>query len=267
MQMAQFLSQLTRLVEEFGIAVLITNQIHVVASPGGMSFAKDATKSIGGYIIAHKSTTRLVWLRKGRWGTQTSTSSNQEREMAELAIPLHDKTKCVAAYSFPCKSNHAAATACHDHYSHCTDKSQVAFTLWISTSSNQEREMSNEYIPLHDKTKSAAAYSFPCKSNHAAATACHDHYSHCTDKSQVAFTLWISTSSNQEREMSNEYIPLHDKTKSAAAYSFPCKSNHAAATACYDHYSPIRQVPASFMQNRSIHLHATLSSTNLACPS
>lgn len=93
MQMGQFLRQLTRLAEEFGIAVFITNQ--VVANPGnnlfallskhdvvclfthnlifnlfspltdGMSFAKDSTKPIGGNIIAHASTTRLR-LRKGR---------------------------------------------------------------------------------------------------------------------------------------------------------------------------------------------------------
>lgn len=53
MQMAQFLRQLTRLAEEFGVAVFITNQ--VVADPGGMSFAKDSTKPIGGNIIAHST--------------------------------------------------------------------------------------------------------------------------------------------------------------------------------------------------------------------
>lgn len=63
MQLAQFMRQLTRLAEEFGVAVVITNQ--VVANPDGMSFAKDATKPIGGNIIAHASTTRLR-LRKGR---------------------------------------------------------------------------------------------------------------------------------------------------------------------------------------------------------
>jgi DNA repair protein RAD51 len=63
MQMGQFLRQLTRLAEEFGVAVVITNQ--VVANPDGMSFAKDSTKPIGGNIIAHASTTRLR-LRKGR---------------------------------------------------------------------------------------------------------------------------------------------------------------------------------------------------------
>jgi len=45
------------------VAVFITNQ--VTADPGGMSFAKDSTKAIGGNIIAHASTTRLR-LRKGR---------------------------------------------------------------------------------------------------------------------------------------------------------------------------------------------------------
>lgn len=63
MQMGQFLRQLTRLAEEFGVAVFITNQ--VVANPDGMSFAKDSTKPIGGNILAHASTTRLR-LRKGR---------------------------------------------------------------------------------------------------------------------------------------------------------------------------------------------------------
>ena len=41
----------------------------VVANPDGMSFAKDATKPIGGNIIAHASTTRLS-LRKGRGDTR-----------------------------------------------------------------------------------------------------------------------------------------------------------------------------------------------------
>ena len=63
MHLGQFLRQLTRLCEEFGIAVVVSNQ--VVANPDGMSFAKDATKPIGGNIIAHASTTRLKF-KKGR---------------------------------------------------------------------------------------------------------------------------------------------------------------------------------------------------------
>ncbi len=48
MQMGQFLRQLTRLAEEFGVSVFITNQ--VVANPDGMSFAKDSTVRIHGEI-------------------------------------------------------------------------------------------------------------------------------------------------------------------------------------------------------------------------
>lgn len=62
-QLGQFLRQLTRLAEEFGVAVVLTNQ--VVANPDGMSFAKDANKPIGGNIIAHASHTRLKF-KKGR---------------------------------------------------------------------------------------------------------------------------------------------------------------------------------------------------------
>lgn len=42
MHLAQFLRQLTRLAEEFGVAVLLTNQ--VVANPDGMSFSKENIK-------------------------------------------------------------------------------------------------------------------------------------------------------------------------------------------------------------------------------
>lgn len=61
--LGQFLRQLTRLAEEFGIAVVLTNQ--VVANPDGMAFSKDTNKPIGGNIIAHASTTRLKF-KKGR---------------------------------------------------------------------------------------------------------------------------------------------------------------------------------------------------------
>lgn len=70
MQLGQFLRQLTRLAEEFGVAVFLTNQ--VVADPGAMSFAKDSTKPIGGNIMAHASTTRLR-LRKGRGDNRIMT--------------------------------------------------------------------------------------------------------------------------------------------------------------------------------------------------
>lgn len=64
MHLAKFLRTLMRLADEFGVAVVVTNQ--VVASVDGGPFAQaDAKKPIGGNIMAHASTTRLS-LRKGR---------------------------------------------------------------------------------------------------------------------------------------------------------------------------------------------------------
>lgn len=64
MHLAQFLRQLLRLSDEFGVAVVITNQV-VAQVDGGAMFQADPKKPIGGNIIAHASTTRLS-LRKGR---------------------------------------------------------------------------------------------------------------------------------------------------------------------------------------------------------
>lgn len=63
MSLAQFLRTLLRLADEFGVAVVITNQ--VVAQVDGGAMFGPTTKPIGGNIIAHASTTRLS-LRKGR---------------------------------------------------------------------------------------------------------------------------------------------------------------------------------------------------------
>src|SRR6202012_4438480 len=68
--MAKFLRILQRLADEFGIAVVITNQV-VAQVDGGPSamFNPDPKKPIGGNIIAHASTTRLS-LKKGRGETR-----------------------------------------------------------------------------------------------------------------------------------------------------------------------------------------------------
>ncbi|KAG9396210.1 DNA recombination and repair protein DMC1 [Carpediemonas membranifera] len=63
-----FMSRLTKLSDEFNVAVFITNQ--VVADPGAAAmFTADPKKPIGGHILAHASTTRLS-LRKGRGETR-----------------------------------------------------------------------------------------------------------------------------------------------------------------------------------------------------
>lgn len=66
--LARFMRLLLRLADEFGVAVVITNQ--VVAQVDNMPmFQADSKKPIGGHIIAHASTTRLS-LRKGRGDTR-----------------------------------------------------------------------------------------------------------------------------------------------------------------------------------------------------
>lgn len=62
--MGQFLRYLQRIADEFGCAVVITNQV-VAQVDGGAMFAVDPKKPIGGNIIAHASQTRLSF-RKGR---------------------------------------------------------------------------------------------------------------------------------------------------------------------------------------------------------
>ncbi|KAJ5379179.1 DNA recombination/repair protein RecA monomer-monomer interface [Penicillium cosmopolitanum] len=68
--LAKFLRTLQRLADEFGVAVVISNQV-VAQVDGGPSamFNPDPKKPIGGNIIAHASTTRLS-LKKGRGETR-----------------------------------------------------------------------------------------------------------------------------------------------------------------------------------------------------
>ena len=59
MALAQFLRMLLRLADEFGVAVVVTNQV-VAQVDGGAMFSGDNKKPIGGNIMAHASTTRCV---------------------------------------------------------------------------------------------------------------------------------------------------------------------------------------------------------------
>lgn len=64
MHLARFLRSLARLADEFGVAVVLTNQV-VAQVDGASMFVSDPKKPIGGNIMAHASTTRL-YLRKGK---------------------------------------------------------------------------------------------------------------------------------------------------------------------------------------------------------
>jgi len=68
MHLARFLRTLLRICDEFGVAVVITNQV-VAQVDGASMFQSDPKKPIGGNIMAHASTTRL-YLRKGRGETR-----------------------------------------------------------------------------------------------------------------------------------------------------------------------------------------------------
>lgn len=68
MHLARFLRMCLKLADEFGVAVVLTNQV-VAQVDGAAMFAADPKKPIGGNIMAHSSTTRL-YLRKGRGETR-----------------------------------------------------------------------------------------------------------------------------------------------------------------------------------------------------
>nr|POE45113.1 meiotic recombination protein dmc1 like [Quercus suber] len=62
-KLAQMLSRLTKIAEEFNVAVYMTNQ--VIADPGGGMFISDPKKPAGGHVLAHAATIRLMF-RKGK---------------------------------------------------------------------------------------------------------------------------------------------------------------------------------------------------------
>ncbi|XP_046403567.1 meiotic recombination protein DMC1/LIM15 homolog [Ischnura elegans] len=67
-KLAQMMSRLQKVSEEYNVAVFITNQM--TADPGAtFSFQPDPKKPVGGNILAHASTTRIS-LRKGRGETR-----------------------------------------------------------------------------------------------------------------------------------------------------------------------------------------------------
>ncbi|KAG0668508.1 recombinase rad51 [Maudiozyma exigua] len=64
MHLAKFMRALQRLADQFGVAVVVTNQV-VAQVDGAAMFNPDPKKPIGGNIMAHSSTTRLGF-KKGK---------------------------------------------------------------------------------------------------------------------------------------------------------------------------------------------------------
>jgi DNA repair protein RAD51 len=65
MHLGRFLRGLQKIADEFGVAVVLTNQVVAQVDSGAAMFSGPQVKPIGGNIMAHASTTRLS-LRKGR---------------------------------------------------------------------------------------------------------------------------------------------------------------------------------------------------------
>ena len=63
--LGRFLRQLQRLADEFGVAVVVTNQVVAANLDGASMFAGPSVKPIGGNIMPHATPTRL-WFKKGR---------------------------------------------------------------------------------------------------------------------------------------------------------------------------------------------------------
>ena len=57
--------KLTHMAEEFNVCVLMTNQVQSDPGASALFAGADGRKPVGGHILAHASTTRVL-LRKGR---------------------------------------------------------------------------------------------------------------------------------------------------------------------------------------------------------
>lgn len=89
-KLAQHLQKLTRMAEEYNVAVLLTNQVQ--SDPGAtLSFAPGgAMKPIGGHILSHASTTRMA-LRKGRAEERVAKLvDSPDRPESEASYKLDD---------------------------------------------------------------------------------------------------------------------------------------------------------------------------------
>ena len=64
-KLGQHLRKLSQMAEEFNITVLIINQVQSDPGASALFASADGRKPIGGHVLAHASTTRIL-LRKGR---------------------------------------------------------------------------------------------------------------------------------------------------------------------------------------------------------
>uniref|UniRef100_A0A158PH42 RECA_3 domain-containing protein n=1 Tax=Angiostrongylus costaricensis TaxID=334426 RepID=A0A158PH42_ANGCS len=105
-KLAQMMSRLQKIAEEYNVAIFISNQM--TADPGaGMTFQADPKKPIGGHILAHASTTRIM-LKKGRGETRIAKiydSPDMPENEATFAISnggIVDAKESLIRFAFGC---------------------------------------------------------------------------------------------------------------------------------------------------------------------
>ncbi|ONH69846.1 Meiotic recombination protein DMC1 [Cyberlindnera fabianii] len=81
----QHLSRLTRIAEDFNIAVFMTNQVQSDPGASALFASADGRKPVGGHVLAHASATRIL-LRKGR---------GEERVAKLMDSPDMPESECV----------------------------------------------------------------------------------------------------------------------------------------------------------------------------
>lgn len=88
--LARFLRNLQRLADEFGVAVVITNQVVASVDGAAAMYGGETKKPIGGNIIAHASTLRL-YLKKGKGNSRICKIYDSPN------LPENDATFAIAA--------------------------------------------------------------------------------------------------------------------------------------------------------------------------
>ncbi|EMP26795.1 Protein CASC5 [Chelonia mydas] len=134
MHLARFLRMLLRLADEFGVAVVITNQV-VAQVDGAAMFAADPKKPIGGNIIAHASTTsRLLALETKSFSCPRNRPSMDVGDElgggTGLSQPNHIRIQAntslqpVATFSYYHSESPMAATVAYLTSGYCGGKSE-----------------------------------------------------------------------------------------------------------------------------------------------
>lgn len=81
-----FLQKLTKMAEEFNLTVFMTNQVQSDPGASALFAGADGRKPIGGHVVAHASTTRIL-LRKGRGEERVAKVQDSPGKPAHLFPP------------------------------------------------------------------------------------------------------------------------------------------------------------------------------------